>query len=74
MKETIVGAVIAALIGFLTVVLALLMQEGVTQLSDISQLAWVVALVGAAISFLKDFQALWARRKLASITGSKNVH
>ena len=74
MKEIIVGAVIAALIGFLTAVLALLMQDGVTQLSDISQLAWIVAGVGALLSFLKDFQAIWTRQKLASITGSKNVH
>lgn len=74
MKEVIVGAVIAGLIGFLTAVLALTMQEGVTQLSDISQLAWVVALVGSAISFLKDFQAIWTRKKLAQVTGSKNVH
>ena len=74
MKEILIGAVVAALIGFLTAVLALLMQEGVAELSDISQLAWVVAGVGSLISFLKDFQAIWTRQKIAKITGSKNVH
>ncbi len=68
--ENVLGAVIAAAIGFLTAVLALLVQEGVTTIGDISQLAWIVAGVGALIAFLKDYQALSARRAIANITGT----
>ena len=67
---TISAAFIAALIGFLTAVLALLSQEGVTQISDISQLAWIVAGIGALISFLKDFQAVSTRRVISKLTGT----
>ncbi len=67
---TISAAFIAALIGFLTAVLALLSQEGVTQISDISQLAWIVAGIGALISFLKDFQAMSTRRVISKLTGT----
>ena len=70
MNATIIGAFIAALIAFLTTVLALLTQEGVTQLNDISQLAWIVAGVGALISFLKDYQALSTRKVIAKYTGT----
>ena len=40
--ETVFGAVIAALILFLGGALALLQQESVDELSDISQLSWIV--------------------------------
>lgn len=67
--ETIVGALIAAVIGLLTGFLALLMQDGVNSISDISQIPWIVLVVGATISFLKDFQALTTRRIIGKITG-----
>jgi len=70
MKETVLGALIAALIGFFTAVLALLSQEGVTALSDIGQIPWVIASVGALISFLKDYQALSTRKAIAKVTGT----
>ena len=69
-SETVIGAFIAAAIGFLTAMLALLVQDGVSSVSDISQLAWIVAGVGALISFLKDYQALSARRMIAKVTGT----
>jgi len=69
MKETVIGAIIAALILFLTTVLALLTQEGVNSLADIGQIPWIVAGVGAIISFLKDYQALSTRKVISSITG-----
>ncbi len=72
--ETIGGALIAAVILFLTGMLALLTQEGVTEIGDISQLSWIVLGVGAFIGFGKDFQALTVRRALANITNSGNVH
>ncbi len=72
--ETIGGAAIAAMILFLTGMLALLSQDGVTEIGDISQLSWIILGVGALISFGKDFQALSIRRGLASVTGTGNVH
>lgn len=72
--ETIGGAVIAAGILFLTGMLALLTQEGVTEIGDISQLSWIVLGVGALIGFGKDFQTLSVRRALANVTNSGNVH
>ncbi len=67
--ENILGAAIAALIGFLTAMLALLVQDGVNAIGDISQLAWIVAGVGALIAFLKDYQAINTRKAIANITG-----
>jgi len=70
MKETIIGALIAALILFFTAVLALLTQEGVNSLADIGQIPWIVAGLGALISFLKDYQALSTRKLIGTLTGS----
>jgi len=71
--ENLSGAAIAALIGFLTGFLALLQQEGVGGVSDISEVAWWVLAVGAAISFLKDYQALATRRLVSSLKGEKKL-
>lgn len=71
--ETIAGALIAALILFVTGFLALLQQDGVNGAGDISQVAWLVLGGGAVLSFLKDYQALTARRIIANLTGSGNV-
>tara|TARA_R110002126_G_scaffold203064_7_gene350411 strand:- start:686 stop:922 length:237 start_codon:yes stop_codon:yes gene_type:complete len=68
--NTIVGALIAALILFFTGMLALLQTEGVATISDIGQVAWIVLGVGALISFLKDYQAISTRRLVNKITGS----
>lgn len=68
--ETILGAFIAALIGFGTGLLALLQQPDAT-VSGITQTAWVVLAVGSAISFLKDFQAISTRRALTKVTGGQ---
>ncbi len=62
MKQIVLGALIAALIGFGTAVIALLTQEGVTQLSDISTISWIVVAIGAGLNFLKDFQAVTTRK------------
>lgn len=67
--ENVLGAAIAAVIGFLTAMLALLVQDGVNSIGDISQLAWIVAGVGALIAFLKDYQAINTRKAIANITG-----
>ena len=70
--ETTGGAFIAALIGFGTGFLALLQQEGVTGVSDISEVAWWVLAVGSAIAFAKDYQALSTRRAIGKLTGNGN--
>ncbi len=72
--ETIGGAAIAALILFITGFLAVFQQEGIGSVKDIAEGTWWVLLGGAALSFAKDYQALSARRLLANMTGSGNVH
>lgn len=68
--NTIVGALVATIIAILTGALALLSGDTITALSDISQLQWVILLVGGAITFFKDFQAITARRLVNKVTGS----
>lgn len=68
--NTLIGALIAALIAGLTAALALLNGPEVTQLSDITPLQWVIVLVGIAITFLKDYQAISTRRLVNKVTGT----
>ncbi len=68
--NTILGASVAALILFLTRMLALLQTPGVESVGDIGQIAWVVLAVGALISFLKDFQSISTRRLINKVTGT----
>ena len=72
--ETILGAILAAVIAFGGGALALLQQEGVEQIADISQIAWVVLAIAAGLALAKDLQALTVRRSLTAVTGSGNVH
>ena len=60
--ETVSAAAVAALIGFLTALLALFQQESVTGIADIAENAWWVMGLGAALSFLKDYQSISSRR------------
>lgn len=69
--ETLGGAAIAALILFVTGFLAVFQQDGVSSVSDISEAVWWILGGGAALSFLKDYQALSTRRLLAKVTGGK---
>jgi hypothetical protein len=68
--ETIGGALIAAIILFITGFLALFQQDGVQSWRDISEAGWWVLGGGAALSFFKDYQALSARRLLSKLTGT----
>ena len=70
MMPIIGGAMLASIIAFLTGFLALLNQEGVTALSDISELSLMILFVGSLLSFVKDFQAIWTRKLLGSKTGT----
>lgn len=69
--ETIGGAVIATTILLVTGFLALYQQEGVANFSDISEAAWVVLGGGAALSFLKDYQAISTRKTIAKLRRAK---
>ena len=68
--NTIIGALVAALILFLTGMLALLQTPGVASVGDIGQIAWIVLAVGALVSFLKDFQSISTRRLINKVTGT----
>jgi uncharacterized membrane protein len=68
--NTIVGAFVAFVIAILTASLALLSGDSVTSLGDISSLQWIILLIGGAITFFKDFQAITTRRLVNKVTGS----
>ena len=68
--NTILGAAIATIIALLTASLALLSGPEVASLGDITGLQWVILLIGGAITFFKDFQAISARRLVNKVTGS----
>jgi len=68
--NTIVGAFVAFVIAILTASLALLSGDNVTSLADISSLQWIILLIGGAITFGKDFQAISTRRLVNRVTGT----
>ena len=68
--NSVIGAVVATMIAMLTAALALLSGEGVTAVSDISGLQWTILVIGGAITFLKDWQAITARRVINNVTGT----
>lgn len=72
--ETLGGAAIASVILFVTGFLAVFQQDGIQSVSDISEATWWVLGGGAALSFLKDYQALTVRRALTNVTRTGNLH
>lgn len=68
--NTIIGALIAALILFGSSVVTLFTNNPDMTFADLTTATWVSLLGGAAIAFLKDYQALTARRMASKITGS----
>lgn len=70
MINTVIGALIAAVITFGSGALALLTQDGVNNVSDISALTWIVLSLGTGLAFLKDFQAIWTRMMINKVTKS----
>ncbi len=67
--ETVLGALIAAVINFLTALVALFANDATLTFGVITQAAWVSMVGGALIQFFKDFQALSTRRVIGNITG-----
>lgn len=68
--ETVGGALIAALILFVTGFLAILQLPNIDSWHDITSSAWLVLGGGSVLSFLKDYQALSTRRAIANLTGT----
>lgn len=66
--NSIIGAVIAAIIAIATGALALLTATNVESLGDITQIQWIVLGVGGLITFLKDWQAISVRRGINTVT------
>ena len=69
-SQTVIGALIAAVITGLTAALTLLTGENVTKIGDISQLQWIVLGIGVALAFFKDFQAITTRKLIGKVTGT----
>jgi len=72
--ETVLGALIASLILFLAGTLALLQMPETSGIRDITMTAWIVLGIGAAISFLKDYQALTTRKLLSNLTPGPSIN
>jgi hypothetical protein len=68
--NTLVGALIAALILFGSSVVTLFTSNPDLTFADLTTATWVSLLGGAAIAFLKDYQALTTRRLVNRVTGS----
>lgn len=68
--NTIIGAAVAAIINFLTALVALFANDAELTFGLISQAAWVSIIGGAAIQFFKDYQAISTRRLVNKVTGT----
>lgn len=68
--NTLTGALIAALILFGSSVVTLFTNNVDMTFADLSTATWVSLLGGAAIAFLKDYQALTVRRTVNKISGT----
>jgi hypothetical protein len=68
--NTILGAVIAALILLATSLVALFTADPNLTFAELTTATWVSILGGAAIAFFKDYQALTTRRLVNKLTGS----
>ena len=68
--ENVTGALIAAIILFVTGFVAILQLPEIDSWRDITSSVWLVLSSGALLSFLKDYQALWSRRTIAKLTGT----
>ena len=67
--DTASGAVIAALINFVTAFVALFMNDPNLTVGMIAQAAWIGMVGGALLQFLKDYQAISTRRVINKLTG-----
>lgn len=68
--NTLVGALIAALILFGSSVVTLFTNNPDLTFAQLSTATWVSLIGGAGVAFLKDYQALSARRLINKVTGT----
>lgn len=60
--NTVVGALIAAAILFISSMTTPFMENPDLTLADVKQSTWIVVAGGAVVAFLKDYQAVTVRR------------
>lgn len=68
--NTILGALLAALLLFVSTIVTLFAENPALTFDTIGQATWVSIGGGAIAAFLKDFQALWTRRQINRLTRS----
>ena len=66
--NTLIGAVIAALILFTSSIVTLFVENPDLTFSAIKQSAWVSIVGGALVAFLKDYQAISTCRLVNKVT------
>lgn len=66
----IIGALIAALILFLSSIVTLFTSDPTLEFADIATATWVSIAGGAMVAFLKDFQAISTRRLINKATNT----
>lgn len=66
--NTIIGALIAALILFISSIVTLFTENPDLTFEAIRQSTWVSIIGGAVVAFLKDYQALSTRRLVSKVT------
>ena len=66
--NTIIGALIAAIILFVSSITTLFMENPELTFGAIKQSAWVSIVGGAIVVFLKDYQAISTRRLVNKVT------
>lgn len=68
--NTIIGAAIAALILFGSSTITLFTNNPDLTFADLTTATWVSLVGGAAVAFLKDYQALTSRRLINRVTNT----
>ena len=66
--NTLVGALAAALILFISSITTLFMEHHELTFGMIKQASWVSIIGGAVVAFIKDYQAISARRLVNKVT------
>ena len=70
--NTLIGALLAASLNFLTALVTLFTNDANMTFAMITQAAWVSMIGGALIQFVKDYQAIATRRLASKVTKSKD--
>ena len=68
--NTLTGALVAAAILFVSSVVTLFVNDPTLTFGDITTATWVSLVGGAVAAFLKDYQAISARRLVNKLTGT----